>query len=182
TLMSTHEQIPFPSVVEALIMEITFEALREAGIRLPKAVGQSVSIVGALVIGEAAVAAGIVSPAMVIIVALTGIASFTIPSYNIAITLRILRFPMTIMAGVLGLYGIIIAVLILWTHLVSLRSFGVPYLSPIAPFMWPDIKDVFTRPPWWQMRHRPKTMESVDLTRSAGIPKPLPGQTEQDPP
>ncbi|CAB3390900.1 Uncharacterized membrane protein YfkQ [Kyrpidia spormannii] len=182
TLMSTHEQIPFPSVVEALIMEITFEALREAGIRLPKAVGQSVSIVGALVIGEAAVAAGIVSPAMVIIVALTGIASFTIPSYNIAITLRILRFPMTIMAGVLGLYGIIIAVLILWTHLVSLRSFGVPYLSPIAPFMWPDIKDVFTRPPWWQMRHRPKTMESVDLTRSAGIPKPLPGQTERDPP
>ncbi|WP_232796665.1 spore germination protein [Kyrpidia spormannii] len=181
TLMSTHEQIPFPSVVEALIMEITFEALREAGLRLPKAVGQSVSIVGALVIGEATVNAGIVTPAMVIIVALTGIASFTIPSYNIAITLRILRFPVLILAGVLGLYGIIIAVLLLWTHLVSLRSFGVPYLSPIAPFMWPDIKDVFTRPPWWQMRQRPKTMEPVDSTRSADIPKPLPGQAERDP-
>ncbi|MDI3257659.1 MAG: spore germination protein [Kyrpidia sp.] len=178
TLVATHEGIPFPAVVEALIMEITFEALREAGIRLPKAVGQSVSIVGALVIGEAAVNAGIVSPAMVIVVALTGIASFTIPGYNIAITLRILRFPVMIIAGVLGLYGIIVALLLLWIHLVSLRSFGVPYLSPIAPLVMPDIRDALIRPPWWWMLRRPKTMEPVDSTRSADIPRPLPGQDD----
>lgn len=180
TLISTHEQIPFPSVVEALIMEITFEALREAGLRLPRAVGQSVSIVGALVIGEAAVNAGIVTPAMVIIVALTGIASFAIPSYNIAISLRILRFPVLLLAGVLGLYGIIIAALILWIHLASLRSFGVPYLSPMAPLIWSDLKDVFVRAPWWQMRRRPKTLEPLDLVRSAEVTRPVPGQPGED--
>ncbi|MDI3257063.1 MAG: spore germination protein [Kyrpidia sp.] len=181
TLTASHEGVPFPAVVEALIMEITFEALREAGIRLPKAVGQSVSIVGALVIGEAAVKAGIVSPAMVIIVALTGIASFTIPSYNIAITFRLLRFPVMIMAGIFGLYGIIVFLLILWIHLVSLRSFGVPYMSPMAPLVWSDIKDAFQRPPWWTMRKRPQTMETVDPARSANIPRPLPGQSEGEP-
>ncbi|MDI3327878.1 MAG: spore germination protein [Alicyclobacillaceae bacterium] len=182
TLAASHEGVPFPAVIETLIMEITFEALREAGIRLPKAVGQSVSIVGALVIGEAAVNAGIVSPAMVIIVALTGIASFTIPSYNIAITFRILRFPFIIVAGIFGLYGIIIALLILWIHLVSLRSLGVPYMSPIAPFLWADLKDAFNRPPWWQMRKRPQNLEPLDITRSAPIQRPLPGRTEGEPP
>ncbi|ADG07725.1 spore germination protein [Kyrpidia tusciae] len=181
TLTASHEGVPFPAVVEALIMEVTFEALREAGIRLPKAVGQSVSIVGALVIGEAAVNAGIVSPAMVIIVALTGIASFTIPSYNIAITFRLLRFPMMIMAGLFGLYGIIISLLVLWIHLVSLRSFGVPYMAPIAPLVWEDLKDTFSRPPWWYMKKRPKMYETVDPTRSADIPRPLPGKAEEDP-
>ncbi|MCL6577124.1 spore germination protein [Kyrpidia sp.] len=181
TLTASHEGVPFPAVVEALIMEVTFEALREAGIRLPKAVGQSVSIVGALVIGEAAVNAGIVSPAMVIIVALTGIASFTVPSYNIAITFRLLRFPMMIMAGLFGLYGIIISLLILWIHLVSLRSFGVPYMTPIAPLVWEDLKDTFSRPPWWYMKKRPKMYETVDPTRSADIPRPLPGTAEEDP-
>ncbi|MBX6395286.1 MAG: spore germination protein [Alicyclobacillaceae bacterium] len=181
TLVASHEGVPFPAFVEALVMEVTFEALREAGIRLPRAVGQSVSIVGALVIGEAAVNAGIVSPAIVIIVALTGIASFTIPSYNLGITLRILRFPFMVLAGVFGMYGIMIALLLVWIHMVSLRSLGVPYMSPIAPLIWPDLKDALNRPPWWQMRKRPKTMEPVDLTRSEHIPRPLPGRTEGEP-
>lgn len=181
TLVADHEGVPFPVVLEAFMMGITFEAVWEAGVRLPKAAAQSVSIVGTLVLGEATVKAGIVSTAMVIIVGFTGIAAFSLPSYNMTNTLRILRFPMMVVAGMFGLYGMIIAMLILWIHLVSLRSFGVPYMSPLAPLVWPDVQDVFTRPSWRQMRRRPKTMEPADSTRNAGVPGPLPAQTKRDP-
>src|SRR5690606_15112618 len=106
----------FPAFVEALGMEIAFEMLREAGLRLPRAVGQAVSIVGALVIGEAAVQAGLVSPAMVIVVAATGIASFSAPAYNLAISARLLRFPILFGAATLGLFGIAIVVAIIMAH------------------------------------------------------------------
>lgn len=177
-LAATHEGIPFPAVIEAFIMVITFEALREAGIRLPKAVGQSVSIVGALVIGDAAVNAGIVSPGMVIGVALTGVASFAIPSYSIGLTNRILQFPFMILAGFFGLYGITVGLLILLTHLVSIRSYGVPYLFPLAPFDWQTIRrDVFARAAWWNMRQRPQTLETPNPIRNA-TPRPQPPQEE----
>ena len=99
SIVAYREGVPFPAVLEALIMEMTFEALREAGIRLPRAVGQAISIVGALVIGQAAVQAGFVSPLMVIIVALTGIASFMIPAYNQALSMRLIRFPFMLLAA-----------------------------------------------------------------------------------
>ena len=130
SIASTRENVPFPSIVEALIMEITFEALREAGVRLPKQIGSSVSIVGALVIGQAAIQAGIVSPPMVMVVALTGIASFTVPAHNLGAALRLLRFPMILLAGTLGLLGVMIGILGILTHLCTLRTFGVPYLVP----------------------------------------------------
>ena len=102
TVAATREGIPFPSVVEALMMELMFEALREAGVRLPRNVGQAVSIVGALVIGQAAVQAGLVSAPMVIIVAITGIASFSFPRFNLGVSVRLLRFPMVLLASTLG--------------------------------------------------------------------------------
>ena len=98
-----------------------------------KQIGSSVSIVGALVIGQAAIQAGIVSPPMVMVVALTGIASFTVPAHNLGATLRLLRFPMMLLAGTLGLLGVMLGVLGILTHLCTLRTFGVPYLSPLAP-------------------------------------------------
>jgi spore germination protein KA len=165
TLAASHEGIPFPTVVEVLIMEVIFEALREAGLRLPRSIGQSVSIVGALVIGEAAVSAGLVSPLVVIVVSLTGIASFTVPYYQLGLASRILRFAFVIDAGFLGLYGIILMVLMLLIHLASIRSFGVPYLAPIAPFVWSqleDQKDVFFRVPFRHMKKRPQMYEPVD--------------------
>ncbi len=146
-VVNSREGIPFPAVVEAFIMEFFFELLREAGIRLPRPVGSAVSIVGALVIGEAAINAGIASPIMVIIVALTGIASFAMPQYNFGISLRILRFPLMILAGFLGIFGIMIAFLLIWLHLVNLRSLGQPYLSPLGPFRPQQLKDVFVRAP-----------------------------------
>ncbi|MCA0753598.1 spore germination protein [Paenibacillus sp. N4] len=129
--ISAKAGIPFPTFVEAIIMEVAFEVLREASLRLPRAVGQSVSIVGALIIGEAAVQSGIVSRPMVIVVAMTGIASFTIPSYSTAIAFRMLRFPMMLLAAWSGVLGLSLGLLILLSHLCSLHSCGIPFLEPV---------------------------------------------------
>ena len=134
SLIGQREGIPFPAFIEALIMEVTFEILREAGIRLPKSVGQSVSIVGTIVIGQAAVEAGFVSAAMVIVVSLTAISNFALPAFNMAISIRMLRFVIMALAASFGLYGIIIAMIMLALHLCQLQSLGVPYMTSFAPF------------------------------------------------
>jgi spore germination protein KA len=173
SLAAQREGVPFPAVVEALMMEVTFEILREAGIRMPRAVGSAISIVGALVLGQAAVEAGVVSAAMVIIVSLTAIASFVCPSFNMAISIRILRFGFMILGATFGLFGIIIGLIIMVAHLVSLRSFGVPYLSPMAPFVAADQKDVFFRFPIWKMKTRPRFVSQKDVERvDSASPKP----------
>jgi spore germination protein KA/spore germination protein len=169
SIASQREGVPFPAVVEALMLEFAFEILREGGIRLPRPVGQSVSIVGALIIGQAAVQAGLVSAAMVIVVALTGIASFTIPAFNIGVTFRLLRFPIIIAASILGFYGVMLALLFILTHMCSLRSFGVPYLSPVAPLHFGELKDVAIRIPWWSMLRRPKIFGSQDIVRQRSM-------------
>lgn len=156
-LAATREGAPFPLFLEALLMEVAFEILREAGIRLPRSVGQAVSIVGGLVIGEAAVRAGIASPVTIVVVALTGIASFSLPSYGLGISLRVLRFPMLLVSAVMGLPGVTIALLMMITHLASLRSFGAPYLAPLAPSRFSEWKDLLVRVPWWAMGQRPRT-------------------------
>lgn len=147
--------VPFISILEALLMEFAVEVLREASIRLPGPIGPTIGIVGALVIGEAAVTAGLVSPAMVIVVGLTTISSYANPSYNAAISVRLLRFPFMIAASVLGLYGIMLCVFLLYLHLAQLKSFGVPYMAPYAPLKWSDLKDAFIRVPWKWMQNRP---------------------------
>ena len=157
-LAAQQERVPFPAFFEALLLEFTFEILREAGIRMPRAVGQAVSIVGALVLGEAVVRAGIISPAMVIVVAITAISSFAIPSYNIAITARILRFLLMLSAAAFGFYGVILMTMVIVGHMNSLRSFGVPYLESIAPFKPSDQKDTFFRFPIWSMLKRPSLL------------------------
>lgn len=166
SVAAQHLGIPFPSVAEALFMMAAFEALREAGTRLPRAVGQSVSIVGTLLIGDAAVRAGLVSPGMVIIVAGTGVASFAIPTFGLVNAARITQFLFVVAAGFFGLYGIVLLGMVLVGHLVSIRSFGVPYLSPLAPLVWSDMKDVVIRAPWWAMRKRPRQFEPKDVVRA----------------
>jgi Bacillus/Clostridium GerA spore germination protein len=173
TVAAQHRGIPFPTIVEATVMMLAFEALREAGMRLPRAVGQSVSIVGTLIVGDAAVRAGLVSPGMVIIVAGTGVASFALPAYGFVNSSRIIQFAFVCAAGFSGLVGIVILGLILITHLVSLRSFGVPYMAPIAPFTWPDMKDMFIRVPWFAMKTRPEHLETVDrVSNRSRAPRP----------
>jgi hypothetical protein len=176
SVASARESSPFPAFVEALMMEITFEALREAGVRLPRPVGSAISIVGALVIGQAAVQAGIVSAPMVIVVSITGIASFTIPRFNLGISVRMLRFPIMIMAGILGLFGIVIGLLIILIHLSKLRSLGVPYLSPMAPITFENLKDVLVRAPHWALGLRPRVFGYQNPQRIAPGLRPRPGK------
>lgn len=152
SIASAREGVPLPAVIEALIMEFIFEGLREAGIRLPQQVGPAVSIAGALVIGQAVVAAGIISTPMVIIVSLTGVASFAFPLYNLGTAYRMLRFPLLIVAGVLGFYGIVLFLITLSVHMVTLKSFGVPYMAPYAPMSVDNLNDVLVRAPKPKMR------------------------------
>jgi Bacillus/Clostridium GerA spore germination protein. len=170
SIAASREAIPFPAVIEALIMELAFEALREAGVRLPRIVGQAVSILGALVVGQAAVQAGIVSAAMVIVVSMTGIASFTLPRYNASIAIRMLRFPLMLLASVFGLLGIMIGVMVIVGHLSKITTFGVPYLAPVTPVEPSDLKDVLVRAPWWKMNKRPKYLGTNNIRRQRPQP------------
>jgi len=154
--------VPFPAVIEVLIMEVSMEVLREATIRLPQQVGGALSIVGVLVIGQAAVAAGFASPITVVIIALTTIGSFATPAYNAALALRLLRFPLIVMAGIFGLYGIMIGLIVIANHVLSLKSFGVPYLSPLVPGDKEGMKDLLIRAPIKWMKNRPAFLHPQD--------------------
>ncbi|MFF5397367.1 spore germination protein [Peribacillus butanolivorans] len=147
SLMAQREIVPFPAIVEMLVMELAFEMLREAGIRMPRAIGPAVSIVGALILGQAAVEAGFVSAAVVIIVAVSAISSFTLPNTSIVNVTRGFRFIFIMISAFIGLYGILLTTLCIWLHMSSLRSFGVPYFAPFAPFRLKEQKDGFFRFP-----------------------------------
>ncbi len=156
TIAGTREGVPFPALVEALIMEISLELLREASIRLPGAVGGTLGIVGALIVGQAAVQARLVAPVMVVVVALTAIGSFVVPSFAAAIPFRLVRFPLMIMAALLGIYGVMLGWIAVLVHMVSLKSFGFPYMAPLAPLRVSELKDVLVRGPRWQMMTAPQ--------------------------
>ncbi|MHA6481379.1 spore germination protein [Paenibacillus sp. strain BS8-2] len=155
-LAAQREGVPFPAYMEAFIMELVFEILREAVLRMPSTAGSAISIVGGLVIGQSIVEAGIVSSAVVIVVSFTAISSFVAPVYSLGIAARLLRFLLLLAASTLGFYGIALVMLLILLHLSNLRSFGVPYLKPFGPFFWKDLKDTFVRAPLWRMKERPK--------------------------
>lgn len=142
-IVSAQETTPFPLVLEALVIHFMYEIMREAGLRLPRPVGHAVSIVGALVIGDASVTAGLVGSPMVLVVALTAISSFVVPSLHEAIS--VLRFAFIVIGGTLGLYGIALGGAVVLTNACALQAFGVPYLTSIAPFSIFSMRDVFVR-------------------------------------
>lgn len=167
---------PLPVSIEVLLMELTVEILREASLRIPGVFGQTISIVGALVIGDAAVTAGLVGPLTVILIAFTTLASFTVPGYSAAVAIRLLRFPLIILSSFLGFFGLTLGAVLYLTHLVSLRSFGVPYFSPVAPLFTRELTDLFVRLPWWLQRFRPRYLRTQDPTRQGPKLKPGPEQ------
>ncbi|GAB6155058.1 spore germination protein [Desulfosporosinus burensis] len=177
TMAAAQEGVPFPAVMEASVMGIIFEILREAGVRLPRPVGQAVSIVGALVIGESAVTAGLIGAPMVIVVALTAVSSFVVPAQTDSG--GVLRVIFVILAGVMGLFGIVVGLLGVFIHLASLRSFGTPYLSPLAPLSIRDLKDSIIRAPIWAMFTRPRTIGWQDPERQEFRLKPSPPSEEK---
>ncbi|WP_044642214.1 spore germination protein [Risungbinella massiliensis] len=165
SLAAQRDGVPFPALFEAMMMEFTFEVLREAGLRLPKNVGSAISIVGALVLGQAAVQAGLISAAMVIVVSLTAISSFMFPSYTMSFPVRILRFIFMGLAGFIGLLGVGLGLIALIFHLCSLRSFGVPYMAPFGPYIQEDQKDAIFRFPRGKLFSRPRLISHQNRVR-----------------
>ena len=155
SIATAREGVPFPAFVEAIMMEIAFELLREASIRMPGVIGNTIGIVGALVIGDAAVSARLVAPQMVIVVAITAIGSFAIPSVEASYPIRLIRFPLMILAATLGLYGVMLGGLVIIMYLIRLRTFGFPYLAPLAPLKNGELLALAVRMPRWCMMGMP---------------------------
>lgn len=149
--------IPYPALIEALILELFIELIRESAIRLPTPIGQTIGIVGGLVIGNAIVDAGLVSNFMIIVVAMTAISSFVVPSWEMNMTIRIIRFPFMILASMFGFFGMAIGTLVLLIHLLSLSSLKQPYFTPVVPFDGSRFKSVFFRIPYFKMKKQQKT-------------------------
>lgn len=158
SIAASREGVPFPAVIEVVIMELAFELLREAGVRLPGPIGNTIGIVGGLIIGQAAVEANLISPIIVIIVALTAISSFIVPSSSFTEGIRTTKYIIIILSAFLGLYGFVLSVLIILIHLISLASFGQPYLAPYVgrnDTNTMDLKDSIIRVPTLYMKRRP---------------------------
>ena len=147
--------VPFPTVIETIIMLITFEILRESDIRLPNQMGAAVSIVGALVLGEAAVSAGIVSPIVIIVVAITSVSGLLFTDIDVVNAIRIWRFILIVAATSLGLIGLVIATIMLITKLTSLEILDIPYTSTISPFNIQAQKNAILKYPKTKIKLRP---------------------------
>lgn len=163
-IAGTRETVPLPVIAEVIMMDISFELIREASTRIPTTIGPTIGIVGALILGQAAVEANIVSPILVIIVSITGLASFAIPEMSFSYLIRIGKYIALFFAslfGILGLSGFLIA---FTTYLISLKSFGTPFLAPIAPY-YKSSKDTILRPPVWKQYFRPFNMSPEDKVR-----------------
>jgi spore germination protein len=165
SIAASREGVPFPAFIETLIMEITLAFLLEAVVRLPKAIGSTVGIVGGLILGQSAVSAGIVSPIMIIILSITAISSFITPNYEVSSAFRLARLFLIICSSILGLYGISLGLIVIIIHLVKLKSFGIPYLSPLVHPHKKDMKDTFIRAPISLFKTRPEFMEPEDKIR-----------------
>ncbi|CQR57944.1 spore germination protein [Paenibacillus riograndensis] len=165
TLAESRNRVPFPPVYEALLMETMIELLREAGARLPTKIGQTIGIVGGIVIGQAAVQAGLTSNVLIIAVASSAIASFVIPSYMMSASIRLVRFGIIMLAGIWGNMGISMGVALIVTHISSLTSLGSSYLIPVAPMALGDWKDNFIRAPFTFLTKRPSQTQSPNPIR-----------------
>lgn len=165
---AARQGVPFPAVVEVILMEVSFELLREAGVRLPGAMGNTIGIVGGLIIGQAAVEANIVSPVVVIVVAFTALCSFAIPNEEFASAFRILKFFFIILCAWLGFFGFLAAILAVMIHLAHLKSFGIPYLMPFVGAEltnYDDERDSFFRLPMFLLKRRPIFASRANKTR-----------------
>jgi hypothetical protein len=173
---SAREGVPMPAVVEALVMQLVFEIVREAAVRMPRQIGSAVTIVGALVIGESAVRAGLISAPMVIVVSLTALSAFILPNYSFTLAFRLISVGLIAMAGTFGLLGILVGEIALLIHLCGLRSFGVPYMQPLSPVKFASWRDVLLRLPLFMLVRRPPWAQNQQRMAKGQQPAPPPGQ------
>lgn len=160
SLTTARERVPIPTVLEIVSMLLVLDIFREATLRLPRTIGPAIGIVGALVMGEAAVTAGVISPIMVIVVSLTAVATFAIPNEDLRGTARMTTYFLVFISNFLGLYGFLLGASAILLHVSSLESVGVPYLSPVASFHWKEWSDIFLRAPWRILQRKPQRIQS----------------------
>jgi len=163
-IAATREKVPFPALLEVMLMEFAFELVREAAIRVPTVIGPTIGIVGALILGQAAVEANIISPILVVIVAMTGISSFTIPEPSLNFAVRITRFMLLFAAAFMGFFGIALVLSCLFAYLTTYTSYGVPFLSPLTPH-YRSSADTILRMPLHKERMRPMNLHPQDSIR-----------------
>ena len=164
------ENVPFPTIVEILLMEISFELIREAGIRIPGIIGNTLGIIGALILGQAAVQANIVSPVLIIVVAVTGLGNFALPNFNIAFGVRILRFLFIFAGGALGFYGITLSLVVIGALILDTKSFGVPFFTTTSPKTRKSY-DLIVQWPVWRQEMRPDYVNARKERRQPEISK-----------
>ena len=162
------ENVPIPTIVEVVLMELSFELIREAGIRIPGIIGNTLGIIGALILGQAAVQANIVSPVLIIVVSVTGLGNFAIPNYSLALAARVSRFCFIILGALLGFYGISIGIALFVILITNIKSFGVPFFAPVAP-KTKESSDLFIKKPVWQQIYRPDYLNALKQKRQAKI-------------
>lgn len=165
SLAQSRAKVPFPPVIEAFLIEFMIETVREASIRLPSFITASISIVGGLVIGQTAIQAGIVSDLMVIIIAASAISGFTMPTYDLGISIRLVKYVTMITSSIFGILGVVVPTVVLIAHLLVLDSLGEPYFQPIAPFKFGDLKDTYIRAPIRFLKKRPDNAKPLDKER-----------------
>jgi spore germination protein KA len=166
-MAATRERVPLPVILEILLMEASFEILREAGIRIPTPIGPTIGIVGALILGQAAVEANLVSPILVVIVALTGLSSFAIPETSVNYLVRISRFIFLLASSTLGFFGFGLCTVVFISYIATVKSFGIPFFSPLSPH-YPSSKDLIIRPPVWKQWLRPFNIKPNKKVRKKG--------------
>lgn len=164
TLAETRKGVPFPSPFEALVMLGMFELFREAGMRLPAPVGQTLTVVGGLIIGQAAIQAGITNPAMVVIIATSHVATFTIVDQSLVGSITVIRFIVLFLSAFLGLFGVLSITFLIFTYMSNVRSFTIPYLAPYTPFTWRDFLTSTLSRPWKDRKERAKILKTKDST------------------
>jgi len=167
-IAGARERVPFPAILEVIDMELSFEFIREAGTRIPGLLGNTIGIIGAVILGQAVVAAGIVNPITVVIIAITGMASFAIPDFRTGMAVRLVRFAFLVAAVSLGLVGVASGLFVMTVILCSMKSFGVPYLTPIGPKTIPGL-DVVIRGPVYRQEMRPDELNTLDQRRQPPI-------------
>ena len=162
SISASRENVPFPSVLELILMDISFEMIREAGIRMPGAIGSTLGIVGGLILGQAAVSAKIVSPIMIIVIAITGIGSFATTDYSLGWSYRILRIFFIILGAICGFYGIALGIFIYSVYLGAQKNFGIPFLSPLPNGGWKQVSGSLFVKPIWKNEKRPEFLKPLD--------------------
>ena len=160
---ASRETVPFPTVIEIILLEFSFELIREASLRIPGAIGSTLGIVGGLILGQAAVSANLVSPILIIVVAATVLGSFALPSFSMSISIRLMRFLYILLGAIAGFLGISLGLIINLLLLASAKSFGVPFLAPLGPVTKDRVADVLTRRPVWQQERRPDYLNPKDI-------------------